>query len=98
MCCKGDFLIVLKTIYAFYGFMKVLIPIMLVILLMFDIFKIIISKSEDDAKKIKKVIFNRVVSSIVVFLIPTLVFLVLNTVVSDDIFNVSTIKDCWHSL
>ena len=75
---------------------KFLVPILLIIFCTIDIFKIIVTKKEDEIKKLRKDVFLKMVCAIVIYLIPFLVSFILNLI--DDIIPIdydNSWKECW---
>lgn len=58
-------------------FIKIFVPILLVVLASIDVIKIIVSGDSETSKKGSKKIFNRFIAACLVFLVPTIVGLIL---------------------
>lgn len=79
-CEDPYFLTLLLFINTFINLIRILLPIFLIVLLGIDIFKYVTSPNLSDEKKIKKVATNRIAASLIVFLVPTVVYLVIGMV------------------
>lgn len=94
--CTSEVISILSVIKTFLNIVKYIMPIVLIVYCTIDVFKIIISKKDDDVKKYRKNIFDRVIGCIILLLIPTIVFLLLDLLINDNISNVASIKECWN--
>ena len=94
--CTDEVVLLIRIIKVFLNLVKFAMPIILIVLCTFDIFRIVISKKDDDIKKYRKYIYNRIFNCILLFLIPTIVFLLFKLIVSDNISNVSDLRNCWE--
>lgn len=94
--CTSEVISLLSVIKTFLNIVKYIMPIVLIVYCTIDVFKIIISKKDDDVKKYRKNIFDRVIGCIILLLIPTIVFLLLDLLINDNISNVASIKECWN--
>ena len=75
---------------------RFLIPIILIIFCTIDIFKIIVSKKEDEIKKLRKDVFMKIIYAVIIYLIPVLVPFVLG--IFDRLFPMeydNSWKNCW---
>lgn len=96
MSCTDDVLLLIRVIKVFLNIIKYAMPIILIVLCTFDIFRIVVSKSEDDAKKYRKYIYNRIFNCILLFLIPTIIFLLFRLLITNNnIANVGELQNCW---
>lgn len=78
--CNENMQMVLDIIITILDLVKFFVPIILIIFATIDIFKIIVSKKEDEVKKLRKDIFTKIIYCIVIYLIPILVPFILNVV------------------
>ena len=76
--CNGDMQLILKIIIEVLDIVHFFVPIILIIFCTVDIFKIIVSKKEDEVKKLRKDVFLKILYAIVIYLIPFLVPFILN--------------------
>lgn len=76
-----------------YFAIRVAVPILLIIVGMFDLGKAIVSKKEDDVKKAKSLLLKKILLGVLVFLIPYLVELLIKIITRDN-----EILDCVKSL
>lgn len=67
-----------------YFAIRVAVPILLIIVGMFDLGKAIVSKKEEDVKKAKDLLFKKVLLGVIVFLIPYLVELLIRILTHDN--------------
>ena len=97
MYCTGEVLFLIRIIKVFLDLVKFIMPIALIVLCTFDLFRIVISKKDDDAKKYRKYIYNRIFNCILLFLIPTIIFLLFNILIGgNNLSDVSDIRNCWE--
>ena len=72
------------------------IPIILIVIGTFDMMKAVVASKEDEIKAAQKLLIKRVVYAVIIFLIPTLVYLVFNIVSNTDgISGTGNFWDCW---
>lgn len=69
---------VFKLIREILNIVRIIVPIMLIVLSVFDILKVVMNPDEE--KNMKKKLTNRLLAAIIVFLVPTLVNLVMDVV------------------
>ena len=73
-----------------------IIPIILIVFCTIDIFKIIVTKKEDEVKKLRKDVIMKIVYTIIIYLIPYLVPIILNLVNNLIPFGYdNSWKECW---
>lgn len=95
--CTAEVILLIRIIKVFINLVKFAMPVILIVLCTFDVFRIVISKKEDDIKKYRKYIYNRIFNCILLFLIPTIVFLLFNVLITNsNISNVSELRNCWN--
>ena len=81
----------------FLNILKYAMPIVLIVLCTFDIFRIVISKKEEDIKKYRKYIYNRIFNCILLFLVPTIIFLLFNLLLNEtNISSIGDVQKCWN--
>lgn len=97
MNCGEDVGVIISVVKTFYNVVKFVLPIYMIVTLTIDVAKIIISKKEDDAKKIRNGIFRKMVYCIAIFLIPTFVFFAFDTFFGNTIYNVHDVRACWYN-
>ena len=94
--CTNEVILLINIIKVFLNLVKFAMPVILIVLCTFDLFRIIISKKEDDIKKYRKYIYNRIFNCILLFLIPTIIFLLFNLLIANNnISNVGELRNCW---
>ena len=72
-----------------YVAFRIGIPILLIIVGMFDMGKAIVAKKEDDVKKAQQLLIKKIIVGVIVFLIPYFVELIVKIATKDD-----AIVDC----
>lgn len=96
MLCNSELQMILDIIITLLDVVKFFIPILLIIFCTIDIFKMIVSKKEDEVKKLRKDIFNKIFYAIIIYLIPFLIPFILNLV--DGLIPMNydaSWKECW---
>ena len=78
--CTEEMRMVFEVIITILDIIKFLVPILLIILCTIDIFKIIVSKKEDEIKKLRKGILMKIVYAVIIYLIPFLIPFIFNIV------------------
>ncbi len=76
--CNSDMQMVINIVIEVLDVIHFFVPIVLIIFCTIDIFKIIVSKKEDEVKKLRNDIFWKIIYAIIIYLIPYLVPFVLN--------------------
>ena len=94
--CNSDMQLVFGIIVSLFDLIRFIIPILLIVLCTVDIFKIIVSKKEDEIKKLRKEVVMKIVYAIIIYLLPFLIpmfFRLANSIIpfgySDEW------KECW---
>lgn len=97
MNCTNEVLILIGVSKAFVNIIKYSALIILIVLCTFDLFRIIIINDEKDIKKYRKYIYNRIFCCILLFFIPTIMFVLFDALTNDNgIVNISEIQKCWN--
>ncbi len=94
--CNSDMQVVFGIIVTLFDLIRFLIPIILIVLCTIDIFKIIVSKKEDEIKKLRKDVLMKIVYAIIIYLLPFLIPTILklaNNIVPFDYDD--SWKECW---
>ena len=95
--CTDEVLLLIGIIKNFLNIVKFVMPILLIVLCTFDVFRIVISKKDDDIKKYRKYIYNRIFNCVLLFLIPTIIFLLFKLLITNsNISNVGVVQNCWE--
>ncbi len=68
----------------------IVVPIVLILLGSFDLFKAVTAGKDDDIKNKQKTLIKRVIAGVIVFLVPTIVTILMNLIGADDW------KACWN--
>lgn len=98
MSCTREVLLLISIIKVFLDIIKFIMPVVLIVLCTFDLFRIVISKKDDDTKKYRKYVYNRIFNCILLFLIPTIIFLLFDILITDNnISDLSQLQDCWNA-
>ncbi len=104
--CDTDFVSILKIVRWVINLICFGVPIILIILTIFDIAKIVIAGNIDDKlkKEVTNKVFTRLIYAVVIFLVPTIISLIFRLVpVNGSTGNASasldgvTWKDCWDA-
>lgn len=94
--CNSDIQGILKIIIDVLNFVRFFIPILLIILCTINIFKMVVSKKEDEIKKLRKDTLMKIVYAVIIYLIPYLIPFVLNIVNNFLPMDYDTSwKECW---
>ena len=94
--CNSDMQLVFGIIVSLFDLIRFVIPILLIVLCTIDIFKIIVSKKEDEIKKLRKEVIMKVVYAIIIYLLPFLIpmfFRLANNIIPFDYSD--EWKECW---
>ncbi len=83
---------ILKIVGWIILLIRIVVPLLLIIFTMLDLTKAMTAKDEFEYKKMTKIILKRVIATILVFLIPTFIHIVLN--ISDDGKINNSVNDC----
>jgi len=98
MRCTEEVILLIRIIKVFLDIIKFLMPVALIVLCTFDLFRIVISTKDEDTKKYHKYIYNRIFNCILLFLIPTIIFLLFKLLITDNnISDLSQLQDCWNA-
>lgn len=94
--CSEEMQMIMGVVISVLDIVKFLVPVVLIVFCTIDIFKIIVSKKEDEIKKLRKDVFMKIIYCILIYLLPYLIPLVLRLASSlvpsdyDDSW-----KSCW---
>ena len=94
--CTEEMQMIMGIVITILDIIKFIVPIVLIIFCTIDIFKIIVSKKEDEIKKLRKDVLMKIVYCIIIYLIPFIVPFILKFVSNiipmeyDDSW-----KNCW---
>lgn len=69
----------------------IIVPIVLIILGTFDLFKAVTAGKDEDIKKKQQTLIKRIIAGVIVFLVPTIVSVLTNLI------GVEGWKQCWNS-
>ena len=86
---------IIKTVL---NLVRFAVPLVLIVIGTFDIFKAVVASKEDEIKAAQKLLIKRVVYAVIIFLIPTIVMLILNIVSNTqdkDGNNLTNENDFW---
>ena len=95
--CSGDYFDIMCVLKQLYDIGKFIIPIVLIVYLIIDFAKLVITSKDDEKKKRVKLIHTRLIAGVVYFLLPTFVFLIINLCVSTNKTELNAVRDCWYS-
>lgn len=94
--CNSDMQSVLEIVIQILDIIKFIALIALIVLCTIDLFKMIVSKKEDEIKKLRKGIFWKIFYAIMIYAVPYIIAFTFNTVsklIPID-YN-SGWKECW---
>ena len=102
--CDPDFVDILRIVRWVISIVCFAIPIILIVLCIFDIAKIVTAGNIDDKlkKEVTNKIVTRVIFAVLIFLVPTIVGLIFNLIPIKDsekntTINGATWNDCWRA-
>ena len=72
--CNEEMQIIMGVVISVLDIVKFLVPVVLIVFCTIDIFKIIVSKKEDEIKKLRKDVFMKIIYCILIYLLPFLIF------------------------
>ena len=94
--CNEEIRMVLEIIITILDVVMFFVPVVLIILCTIDIFKIIVSKKEDEIKKLRKGVLRKIVYAVIIYLIPFVIPFIFNLV--SDLLPIDyddSWKQCW---
>ena len=91
--CTGTVQGVFTTLGWVFFFLKILIPIILIVFGSIDFGKAMLSSKDDEIKKSAKTLVMRAIAGIIIFFIPTILSFVVSLFDKDNIYN-GTFKNC----
>ena len=94
--CTNDAVTIIDAVKSALNVVQIVLIVLLIIYCTIDIAKIVVSKNDDEIKKYRSSIYNRIISCILIFLIPSLIFLVFSSVLSNSSMSINEIKQCWY--
>jgi len=89
---EGIFPFIVSTIVTV---IKIGVPVLLIILGMFDLGKAITAQKDDEIKKGQQTFFKRLIAAAIVFLVIFIVQIVVRFIAKDDSSNISSCIDCF---
>ena len=100
--CNNDFVAILRIIRWVVNIICFAVPIILIVLCILDIAKIVTAGNIDDKlkKEVSDKVVTRVIFSVIIFLVPTIVGLLFRFIpvdTSESTFEGATWKDCWDA-
>ena len=78
--CNSDMQMILSVVIKLLNVIHFFVPNVLILLCTVDIFRIVVSKKEDDIKKLRSGIIWKIAYSIIIFLIPYFIPFILGAV------------------
>ncbi len=94
--CNSDMQTVFRVIVTLFDLIRFFIPIVLIVLCTIDIFKLIVSKKEDEIKSLRKGVVMKILYAIIIYLLPFIIPAFLRLADSIVPFNYdNSWKDCW---
>ena len=99
LACNSSVVCLLEIVKLILKIFMFALPIILIVLGVMDLFKAMITSDEKAAKESRKMFLRRVVYTIIVFLVPTIVMALFNILPSsayDNDINGTNWYDCWN--
>ena len=89
---------IINIIKAVMNIVRFAVPLVLIVIGTFDMFKAVVASKEDEIKAAQKLLIKRIVYAVIIFLIPTIVMFVLNIVSDAGVQNSdqSSFWSCWN--
>ena len=94
--CTNDVLTLIDVIKRVLNIVQIVLIVLLIIYCTIDVAKIVISKSDDEIKKYRTMVYNRIISCILIFLIPAIIFLLFGSIFNNSSYDINEIKECWY--
>ena len=94
--CTNDALTIIDAVKRVLNIVQIALIVLLIVYCTVDIAKIVILKNDDEIKKYRSSIYNRIISCILIFLIPSLVFLIFGSILNNSSMSINEIKQCWY--
>jgi len=92
ICENNKFVPIYQFISGIVDYIKICIPILLIVICMLDLGKIVMSGKEDDIKKHQKILSKRLISGVGVFFVITIVSVIFGLIPIDNEGN--TMNQC----
>lgn len=90
--CKDDTVLkVMGIVKLIMNVICIIVPIVLIIMGSFDLFKAVTAGKDDDIKKKQQTLIKRIIAGVIVFLVPTIVTVLMNLIGVDEW------KTCWNN-
>ena len=71
--CSDEMQLMVRIVAKLLDIVRFIVPIVLIIFCTVDIFKIIVSKKEDEIKKLRNDVFAKILYAIMIYLVPFLI-------------------------
>ena len=71
--CSSDMETIMKIFIDVLDIIHFFVPIVLILFCTMDIFKIVVSKKEDEVKKIRNGIFRKIIYAIIIYVLPFII-------------------------
>ena len=98
LTCNSDIICIIEIVKFFLKVFMFVLPAILIVLGIIDLFKAMISSDEKTQKESRKMFLRRLVYMVVIFLVPTIVMALFNILPTDN-YNIkvgdSTWQECW---
>ena len=98
MCTDYGIIMLIKILKTILDMVHIIGPIILIVSIAINLLKIVKHEDESEVKKITKNIYNSIIATIILFLIPTLLNLTMYILSNVGIKNIQSIGDCWDSV
>ncbi|MGN1267925.1 MAG: hypothetical protein ACI4U0_00235 [Candidatus Aphodocola sp.] len=90
VCQNQDVQKVMGIVRLLMNVICIIVPIVMIILGSFDLFKAVTAGKDEDIKKKQSVLIKRVIAGLIIFLVPTIVSILMNLI------GVSEWRTCWN--
>lgn len=91
VCQNQDVQKVMAIVRLLMNVICIIVPIVMIVLGSFDLFKAVTAGKEEDIKKKQSVLIKRVIAGLIIFLVPTIVSILMNLI------GVSEWRTCWNT-
>ncbi len=91
-CAAGSEIVkVMGIVRLIMNVICIAVPIVMILLGSFDLFKAVTSGKDEDIKKKQQTLIKRLIAGVIVFLVPTIVSVLMNLI------GVNGWRDCWNN-
>lgn len=87
--CNDNVKLVMGLIKFILNVIRFVIPVILIIMGSFDLFRAVTAGKEEDIKKKQSIFIKRLIAGVIVFLVPTIIYILMGWIGNSDW------KTCW---